>query len=45
MATPIWAIGIFIVVSVLSAMATFLMKLAAPKLEISVKKLLKNLKK
>ena len=42
MGTPIWAIGIFIVVSMVSAVATFLLKLAAPKISRSVKKLFRN---
>jgi drug/metabolite transporter (DMT)-like permease len=42
MATPPWAIGVFIIVSVLSAIATFLLKLAAPRVELNIKKILKN---
>ena len=42
MATPIWAMTLMAIVSVLSAIATFLMKLAAPKLALNAKKLLKN---
>jgi drug/metabolite transporter (DMT)-like permease len=42
MATPIWAIGVFVIVSMVSAVATFLLKIAAPKISRSVKKLFKN---
>jgi drug/metabolite transporter (DMT)-like permease len=42
MATQTWAIIVMAVVSVLAATATFLMKLAAPKLALNIKKLIKN---
>ncbi|MBW2964293.1 EamA family transporter [Candidatus Woesearchaeota archaeon] len=42
MATPIWTIAVFIVVSVASAFATFFLKLAAPTLSLNIKKLIRN---
>jgi len=42
MTTPLWAMTVMAIVSVISAIATFLMKLAAPKLAFNAKKLLKN---
>lgn len=42
MATPTWTIAVFIVVSVFSAFATFFLKLAAPTMSLSVRKLIRN---
>ncbi len=42
MDTPLWTIILFIIVSFISAAATFLVKISAPKITRNVKKLLKN---
>ncbi|MBW2971884.1 EamA family transporter [Candidatus Woesearchaeota archaeon] len=42
METPIWTIALFIVVSVMSAFATFFVKLGAPKITRNIKKLVRN---
>jgi len=42
METPIWAIILFVIVSMISATATFLVKLSAPKITRNIRKLLKN---
>ena len=42
MKTPLWTIVIFIIVSVMSAFATFLVKLSAPKITRNLKNLLNN---
>ena len=42
MGTPLWSIGLFIVVSVFSAVATFFIKLASAKISLSFKKIIKN---
>jgi len=42
METPIWAIGLFIIVSVMSAVATFFVKIGAPKITRNIKRLVKN---
>jgi len=42
MATATWAIIAMMVVSIVSAMATFFLKLAAPKMTLNLGKLLKN---
>ena len=44
MDTAIWAIGLMIVVSVFSAVATFFLKLAAPAMSFNLRKLVKNWK-
>ena len=42
METPLWAIGLFIFVSVISATATFFVKISAPKITRNIRNLLKN---
>ncbi|MBN1544110.1 EamA family transporter [Candidatus Woesearchaeota archaeon] len=42
METPIWAIALFIIVSVISAFATFFVKLGAPKVTRKIRKLVRN---
>lgn len=44
MATALWAIGAMVVCSVFSAMATFFLKLAAPKMSFNIVKLIRNWK-
>jgi drug/metabolite transporter (DMT)-like permease len=42
METPIWTIALFILVSLMSAVATFFVKLGASKITRNIKRLLKN---
>ena len=42
MDTPLWTIVLFIIVSAISAVATFLVKISAPKITRKLKRLLKN---
>ncbi|MFC1741523.1 EamA family transporter [Nanoarchaeota archaeon] len=42
METPLWTIAVFICVSVISAIATFLVKLGASKITRNIRRLLKN---
>jgi drug/metabolite transporter (DMT)-like permease len=42
MATALWALGLTIVASFFSAVATFFLKLAAPRMAISIRKLVRN---
>ncbi|MBW2997273.1 EamA family transporter [Candidatus Woesearchaeota archaeon] len=44
METALWAIGIMVVVSLLSAVATFFLKLASKDVSLNLKKLIKNWK-
>lgn len=42
MDTPLWTILLFVAVSFISAVATFLVKISAPKITRNVRRLLKN---
>ena len=42
MGTPLWTIILFIIVSFISATATFLVKISAPKITRNIHRLLKN---
>ena len=44
MGTPLWAMGLFVFVSVLSAVATLFLKLAAPEVSLHLKRLVRNWK-
>lgn len=44
MGTALWAIGVMVVVSVLSAVATFFLKLASKDVSLRIKNLIKNWK-
>jgi drug/metabolite transporter (DMT)-like permease len=42
MGTPVWAILLYVIISVMSAVATFFVKISAPKITRNVRRLIKN---